>query len=365
MDEIYPQLQDAGSAKEKESKASKLINTDPMKIKWTSSLLSNLCRGKKADYKADAVGLGLYRPFSKQYVYYEAMLNHRFKEKLWPSIDAHNLVIQVTGTGENVGFSCLISNMLPNLHTISGGQCFPLFVYEREELEPEKNLSLFDEVGKSSPGYKKLDGISEDSLTEFRRHYQSAGITKEQIFFFCYGVLHSQEYRNRYADNLTKTLPRIPMLKTLQNFQEFESAGRRLAELHLGYEKVKLFPASIEGENSTVEPVALYRVEQMKNAKSGKDKDLSTIHYNHVITVKGIPLEAYEYVVNGKAAIEWVMERQSVSAPDKNSGISNDANAWANETVGNPRYPLELLLKVVTVSLETMKIVKSLPQLEI
>ncbi len=142
----------------------------------------------------------------------------------------------------------------------------------------------------------------------------------------------------------------------------FSRAGRALADLHLNYETVPMYAgAKIEHGGKPLTD-ADYRVEKMRHGKQGKDKDRSTVIYNSRITVTGIPLDAYDYVVNGKSAIEWVMERQCVKT-DKDSGIVSDANDWAIETMGNPRYPLELLLRVVTVSLETIKIVKSLPAL--
>jgi predicted helicase len=182
-----------------------------------------------------------------------------------------------------------------------------------------------------------------------------------------YGLLHSTDYRERFADNLGKDLPRIPCVTSVADFRAFSHAGRKLAQLHLGYESVAIYPAKVDGDEIGKPPrlpAAEYRVEKMRFGKSGKDKDLSTIHYNHRITVSGIPKEAYDYVVNGKPAVEWVMDRQVVKT-DKDSGIVNDANDWAVETVGNPRYPLELLLRVITVSVETMKIVRALPPLAI
>ena len=195
----------------------------------------------------------------------------------------------------------------------------------------------------------------------------SSAISREDIFYYVYGLLHSPDYRERFADNLGKDLPRIPCVTSAADFRAFSQAGRNLAQLHLGYESVAIYPAKVDGDEIGKPPrlpAAEYRVEKMRFGKSGKDKDLSTIHYNHRITVSGIPKEAYDYVVNGKPAIEWVMERQVVKT-DKDSGIVNDANDWAVETVGNPRYPLELLLRVITVSVETMKIVRALPPLVI
>ncbi|MFZ1810431.1 MAG: type ISP restriction/modification enzyme, partial [Candidatus Nitrotoga sp.] len=173
-------------------------------------------------------------------------------------------------------------------------------------------------------------------------------------------------------DNLSKELPRIPRVKTTTDFWAFSQAGRKLAELHLNYETVEPYPLKIGSDteqsvgNEPCPPYAAadYRVEKMKYGKKDKDKDLTTLYYNDKITLTGIPLEAYDYIVNGKPALDWVVERQCVKT-DKDSGIVNDANDWAVETMGNPRYPLELFMRMVTVSLETMKIVNSLPALDI
>jgi predicted helicase len=188
-------------------------------------------------------------------------------------------------------------------------------------------------------------------------------IIKEDFFYYVYGLLHSRDYCERYADNLSKELPRIPCVKKAADFWAFSQAGRDLADLHLNYETVEKYPLQIVGGGLLLND-ADYRVEKMRYGKNGKDKDLSTLIYNDKITLTGIPLEAYEYVVNGKPALDWVVERQCVKT-DKDSGIVNDANDWAVETMNNPKYPLELFQRVVTVSLKTMKIVRALPQLDI
>jgi predicted helicase len=185
------------------------------------------------------------------------------------------------------------------------------------------------------------------------------------LFYYIYGLLHSPDYRRRYANNLSKELPRIPAVKTAVDFWAFSQAGRDLAELHLNYESVDMYPATIDNNAKTDED---YRVEKMKYARQREEgksvKDLSSIIYNHRISISDIPLEAYDYVVNGKPAIDWVIDRQCVKT-DKASGITNDANDWATETMNNPKYPFELLLRVITVSLETVKIVNALPKLDI
>ena len=186
---------------------------------------------------------------------------------------------------------------------------------------------------------------------------------KEDIFYYVYGLLHSTDYRERYADNLAKELPRIPCMKTGNDFWAFTLAGRKLADLHLNYETVAPYPVTVDTNGKQLAD-ADYRVEQMKYGKEGKEKYLTTLHYNAKITMKGIPLEAYDYVVNGKPALDWVVERQRMKT-DKEGGIVHDANDWAIETVGNARYPLKLFQRVITVSLETMKIVRSLLPLDI
>ena len=197
----------------------------------------------------------------------------------------------------------------------------------------------------------------------FQDAYPNEAITKEDLFYYIYGILHSPDYRERYADNLAKELPRIPRVQHARDFWHFSKAGRELGHLHLNYESVEKYPLTLDTRGRALNTfnAADYRVEKMKFAKkkdpeTGKSiNDRSTVIYNTRITLKNIPAEAWEYVVNGKAALDWVMERQSVKT-DKDSGIVNDANDWAIETMDNPAYSLELFQRVVTVSIETMKI---------
>ena len=226
--------------------------------------------------------------------------------------------------------------------------------------------------------------ITDEALAHFREPYGKDGeqIQKDDVFYFIYGLLHSDDYREKYADNLSKQLPRIPRPKTFADFCHFANAGLDLAELHLNYESVPCYDSvtltgsigqklevlkdgivvrpSFSGSLKNNDKDA-FMVAKMKHPKKDEKE---TIIYNNGITVNNIPLEAYDYIVNGKSAIEWVMERQAITT-DKNSGITNNANDYANETMNNPRYPLELLLRVITVSLETMKIVNNLPKLDV
>uniref|UniRef100_UPI003563EAF1 type ISP restriction/modification enzyme n=1 Tax=Roseovarius sp. TaxID=1486281 RepID=UPI003563EAF1 len=204
----------------------------------------------------------------------------------------------------------------------------------------------------------------------FQAAYPGETITKEGLFYYIYGLLHAPDYRERFKNNLAKALPRIPAVRTFADFAAFRDAGRALGDLHVNFESVEPYLVTFkEGDHALIneaqdDPVKFYRVKKMKFGGKGKDKDKTTVIYNDNITMQNIPIEAYDYVVNGKPALEWVMERQVVKQ-DKASGIVNDANDYANETIGDPRYPLDLFRRVITVSLETMKIVSGLPKLDI
>ena len=345
------------------------LPSDVKELSWSYVLRLKALKQTPIQLNESGFGIALYRPYSKQSLYYDYMLNENryLMPKLFPTVDIENLVFSVTGRGSTKEFSVLISNHIVDLEAISKGQCFPLYLYE--ETTEEKNVSagdLFDnslDLTVSETKYQRKDGISDEGLQHFQAAYPNEQITKEDIFYYTYGLLHSEEYRNRYADNLSKELPRIPCVKKAEDFWAFSKAGRDLAHWHLNYENVEKYPATLDTGSTAYNSLSAedFYVEKMKFAK--KD-DKSTVVYNKRITVKGIPLEAYDYVVNGKPALEWVMERQGVST-HKESGIVNDANDWANETMNNAAYPLELFLRVITVSLETMKIVRSLPKLDI
>ena len=256
-----------------------------------------------------------------------------------------------------------MTDTIPNLHAVDTSQCFPLYLYEK----PKPDEGLFAGTA-TSEEYTKSDGISDEGLKHFQTAYSKAEITKEQLFYYVYGLLYSPEYRERFQNNLSKELPRIPAVKRYEDFRALSDAGRKLGDLHVNYEKVAPYPVTFkQGDLRLAEikdPTSFFRVQKMKYAGVRGKTDSTTVIYNHNITMTNIPLEAYEYVVNGKSALDWVMERQSVKT-DKESGIVNDANDYANETMNNPAYPLELFQRVITVSLETMKVVKGLPKLEI
>jgi len=336
---------------------------DEASFKWCQKTLGDLAAGKKYVFDEGKLRLAHYRPFTRQWLYMDGRLNWSkyLTDRYFPAPDTKNRVISLSAPGYRGEFSVLMTDLIPSIHfgDMGGAQCFPLIVYET-------TTSGAGELDLHSSGQRK--GISVDGVDHFRKAYFDHSISEDDLFYYIYAVLHSADYRERYSDNLSKELPRIPAVKGIENFRAFVEAGRKLGDIHVGYEGVEPYPVVIaQGDlrlASIPDPESFYRVEQMKFAGKRPTLDKTTVAYNANITMTGIPLEAYGYVVSGKPALEWVMERQCVRT-DKASGIVNDANRYAIETVGDPAYPLLLFQRIITVSLETMKIVRGLPALNI
>jgi predicted helicase len=274
-------------------------------------------------------------------------------------------VFCVTGRGANKSFSTLMTDAVPDLEMISKGQVFPLYWYEDTssyEGNDSGQQSLITLTTDNSDKFHRHDGIDTFMLDQYRHVYGDPSIAKDDILYYVYGVLHSQEYRERFEADLKKMLPRIPFT---EDFWVFSSAGRELGELHVGYESVEPWPVT---ETQTRMPISangghlpeeeLYRVKKMTWAGNARTPDKSVIVYNDYFTLSDVPLEAYDYVVNGKSALEWILERYAVTQ-DKASKIVNDPNEWSDD----PRYIFDLVKRIVRVSMETNRIVASLPPL--
>jgi len=335
---------------DKKLQAKNIVSTDAKRIKWVQNLYRDAQNGLELSFQKDEIVISIYRPFFKQYLY-----KHRnfvwspyLQPKFFPKKNLNNLVICTTGIGASKNFTVLISNIIPNLDSLEKLQSFPLYYYE----VINKHSDLFD---KSETGdYIRRDGISDYILKLAEEKYCNK-ICKEDIFYYVYGFLHSPDYRKAFSNDLKKMLPRIPLVDKPKDFWGFSKAGRKLADLHVNYEKVSPYEdVVVTGAESGV-----FRVEKMRFPHKGV-KD--TILYNSHITIENIPEKAYEYVVNGKSAIEWIMDRYKVTT-HKASGIKNDPNDWAEE-VGNPRYALDLLLSIINVSVKTVEIVEGLPKVK-
>ena len=334
---------------------------DSKNIIWTDSFMKALIDGKEFVYEEDCFCNAFYRPFQMQSLCYKKEFIERTYQqtKLFPKDTFYNELICIPSIGGTKTFSAIMTNAVTDRGFNSGTQCLPLYWYEENKY---KQRSLFDED--SNEDYIRRDGITDWILKEVRTRYGAKNITKEMIFYYVYGLLHSKDYRERFAADLKKSLPRIPIVDRVEDFMEFYKAGKELADLHLNYETVEAYPdVVVQGyvqAPADDEAYDYFRVIDKMRFKSKDDK--STIIYNGNITIENIPQKAYEYIVNGKSAIEWIVERYCVSQ-DKKSLIKNDANDWAREH-HKPRYILDLLLSVINVSVQTVDIVNSLPKLK-
>lgn len=340
------------------------VNYETKLISWTRGVMNYVERGETLTFSSDNIIIASYRPFCKEkFFWYYPLIERRYRvPHLYPHREAKNFCICLNAGGNQKDFSCLITEDIPNLHFVGDTQCFPLYWYEENKAVQSQNL--FGE--ESSERWIQRDGITDWFLTEVRSRFSGAkNLAKEDIFYYVYGLLHSPDYRERFADDLRKSLPNIPIVERVDDFMAFSKAGRALAELHLSYEDHAHKAGVVVNEmhnvayKNTERTFEYYQVEKMRFPAN--DKRGRTIIYNDNIMIQNIPVEAYDYVVNGKSAIEWIMERYAVTV-DKKSGIKNDPNLWSREQ-GKPRYILDLLLSIIHVSIETQKIVATLPKL--
>jgi len=347
---------------DKKTKIEDFINSEHENISWSSSLIPKVEKGIKVEFQKTKVFNAMYRPFCSMNLYYGEHFVHRRGqyEQIFPTNDkSKNLLICVQqDAGEKM--SPFIVNVIADLELVHHAQCFPLYYYEERQ---KQSRGLFDEGGDSE--YIRRDGVSDFILERAIAMYGKT-VNKEDIFYYVYGFLHSPEYRELFANDLKKMLPRLPLVEDVRDFWAFSKAGRALAGLHINYENVPAYDdVKVVGAEKLSfldeEPIdsGIFKVEKMRFPKKNQ-KD--TIHYNSKITITNIPAKAYDYVVNGKSAIDWIMERYAVTT-HKESGITNNPNDWADEVV-NPRYILDLLLSIINVSVQTIDIVAGLPKVK-
>ena len=365
MIDFYNQEVERYFQSDKSDKIEDFICKDPTKISWTAILINRAKKHQTFNFDQSNLRMGYYRPFCKQNLYFNRYFNEAIglSPKLFPTPNHRNLVICVSGIGASKDFSVLITDLIPCLDMVEKSQCFPLYWYDDSTADI---ADLFSAPQSEMDRYVRRDGVTDWVLSTARKQYGSR-VTKEDIFYYVYGILHAPDYRTTFAADLKKSLPRLPLVESPDDFWAFSRAGRSLAELHLGYERVEPYagcrtlyaPLTNRGDE-----ICYLIDDKMRFGKlDSKTADKRIIHYNAGITIENIPLEAYDYVVNGKSAIEWVMERYAVKT-DPASRIENNPNDWCREH-DDPKYIYNLLLRIITVSLETMKIVRSLPKLKL
>ncbi|THV24500.1 DEAD/DEAH box helicase [Glycomyces paridis] len=335
--------------------ASDLSTAGGGRFSWNVSDRIRLLRGVRLEVDELCVFEGTYRPFTKQRVYLTADTSDRVYrlERAFPTPSAKNVGFYTTGTGSEEPFSVLAVDNVPNLHAVGTKSVGPLFArYSYHRVDPD-SLAL----GDSSEGYVRADNITDAALRDYRETYRDGSISKDDIFHYVYGILHSPMYRSEFEADLRKSLPRIPKVA---RFHEFARSGSRLMRLHLAYESAEPYSGirEIVAETKTADSADLYRVDRKMRFASRQDR--TRIVYNSHVTLADIPEAAYRYQIGSRSAVEWIMDRYYVRT-DKASGIVNDPNDWSDD----PRYIIDLLKRIVTVSLETMAIVDALPPLEI
>ncbi len=304
----------------------KEITTDKTKIAWTDGLKNHFIKNKNLQEKSseERIRLAMYRPFNKQWLYWDKDWIHRQSQlpKIFPNKDAQNVVINTTIRN----FSALVSDAIPDIHFIGDANAYPLYYY--------------DDLG------NRYNAISGYALNLFRKHYKDNLIAEEEIFYYIYAILHHKGYLEKYKNSLTKEDPRIALS---EDFKELSVLGKELAELHLNYESGEMHD-SVEYnllENAEIE--GYYDVETMK--KIG-----DRINYNNHIAITKIPQKAFDYVINGKSAIDWVIERYKKTT-DKESLIENNPNDYKGG-----KYVFELLCRVIKLSEKSVDLIEKISE---
>ena len=329
------------------------INFSDKQYSWASNEYARVFKGEKYDETGSLYVESMYRPFFKQSLNAHRKLNARPGKlaEIFAKDLPGQMAICVAGGSP---FGALMVNVSPDYNMLSGGS-FAFVRYMPDDSGLFKEANLFDS-GRDPNAMP--ENLSDETLTRYRKKLGNS-VTKDDIFFYVYGVLHSNEYLNTYSSNLTKELPRIPFPVSEKDFHHFSNAGKLLADLHIGYESLEPFKdLEIIGERKT--KTAL-KVTKMRFNKVGKAVDRSKIIYNSGLAIGNIPEDAYRYKVGAKSAVDWVMERYQVTE-DKKTGIRNDVNNWSTEH-GDDKYIFSLLQRIVTCSMKTNDIVSGLPRL--
>jgi len=318
------------SSNKKGASVDELVVYHTSKLAWSRDLKLDLQRGKTAEFSTDKIRTSLYRPFTKAHLFFDRILNEEVYvlPSIFPTFETEkeNQVIWLK-VGSDWPMFALMANAIPDLLPQGGSQCFPFYTYNED-------------------GANRRENITDWALEKFRAQYKDAAITKWDIFHYVYALLHHPLYRERYAANLKRELPRLPFAP---DFHAFARAGARLAEIHVNYEHAAEYPL----ERLEQPGVALdWRVARMRLSK-----DKGSLRYNEFLTLAQIPAEVYEYRLGNRSALEWVVDQYQVTT-DKRSGITNDPNR-----ADDPEYIVRLVGQVVAVSLETVKIVRELPAL--
>ncbi len=325
-------------------------------LKWDLNLMNNLRQKKKTVFSTNYIRKVVYRPFVSTNCYANYIFAQRKyqMDKIFPDSSSENRVICVPGIGSKKPFSTLMTNTMPDLGFSEACQCFPRYQYPKPSDTPNTSDSLLDVD--DSPD--RTDNISDTALKAFQKHYRTDKITKDDIFYYVYGILHAPSYREQFANDLSKMLPRIPYAP---DFTAFADAGYKLAELHLNYETCKKYPLAVAYPNMSPPPTDLENADPnlfllTEKAMRFGDIERRSLLINEHIRLTSIPEDAHRYIVNGRSPLEWFVDRYYIKT-DKDSGIVNDPNGW----FADPRDIVSAIRRIVYVSVESARLVDALP----
>ena len=341
----------------------------PGRISWNRNAKKDLSTNRPYQFEFDSIVASLYRPFARRHGYFHRDMNAMLYQLplMFPTRHHENIGIYLLGLGASKPFSCLMIDAIPdlNLYGSEGGQFFPRWTYEKvESSDGGLDFASLDANITDEWGYRRTDNITDGILTLYREAVGDQ-VAKDDIFFYVYGLLHDPAYREAYSADLKKMLPHIPTPESRERFEQLASAGRRLSDLHLDYETVEPYPLDVQLKSgSSATDRETWRVSKMKWSKkkdpeTGKNvDDRGTLVYSPKVTIAGIPEEAERYMLGSRSALAWIIDRYQVKT-DKASGIVNDPNDWCDEH-DDPTCIVDLIKRVTTVAVETMKVVDSL-----
>ena len=355
--EAFIATRPSGSARERFELAKGFVSnsTAGSQFHWSRESLRHLANGQYFSVDNEGFRTSAYRPFFKQILYFNQELVKLMGQlpELYPDPDTDNLGLYITGTGISAPFSALITNTIADDGLTGHAVCLPRYHF----IQAQK---LTRQPDADNPEMERVSNINPKALSQFREWYHDTAITEDDLFYYTYGMLHCQQWREAFADDLTKAPARIPMVVTAEDFRAFVEAGRQLADLHVNYESAEPYDLEeIHAPGWDADAPGAYRVEKMSYAGRSPNLNPTRIIYNAGITLAGIPEHAHEYRLGSRSALDWLIDRYQVTT-HKASGIVNDPNDWATEH-DQPHYILDLVKRVTTVSVRTVGIVRNLP----
>ena len=358
----------SGTAKQRATKAEAFVDKDPSRFSWVLADYPRIANGQTYELRSDMIRASLYRPFFKQNVAFDRTLNSSTSRlpSLFPTPESTNLVLHTVNQGSRCPFGAAVTDCLADLGLFGRGAERHYARWRYEDVPDGPRLLDTAPAG-------RVSNLNPQALARFRDTLGD-DISDDDLFFYVYGMLHAPDFRSTFEASLTKEAPRVPLVESRVLFDAFAAAGRELCDLHANYETAEPYPLTEEWAAGADPDASLdlllvgsTRMSYPKVTIPGtghgaRDVDRGRLRYNDHLTLSGIPPETHEYLIGLRSGIDWIIDRYYMKT-DKASGIVNDPNQWGLDR-GEPRYILDLIKRVVTVSVRTVEIVAGLPSLE-